>query len=250
MPDHRSDDEQDLIDLAYPFALDAVSDTERATITGRLDAASAATAEEFARIVSGVHETMARVTSRDADAPPPELRGRLLRAIEAAPAPAGAPRDDLADRRARRRRRLGRAVAAAAAVVVVGVGAGIAVRQLEHTPSAPTVEQVLADPDARTVTTDVAGGTITLSSSARSDAVVVSMSNVPPPPAGHVYQMWFLSAAGEPRSAGTMSADTMPPPGGEVVPDLDTAISLAVTVEPGSGSALPTGNPIVVVTLT
>ncbi|WP_305091566.1 anti-sigma factor [Prescottella sp. R16] len=62
--------------------------------------------------------------------------------------------------------------------------------------------------------------------------------------------MWFLPASGEPRSAGTMSTDTMPPPGGEVVPDLDAATAVAVTVEPGSGSPLPTADPIVTIALT
>jgi hypothetical protein len=51
-------------------------------------------------------------------------------------------------------------------------------------------------------------------------------------------------------SALIVPADTMPPPGGEVVPALDSATKVAVTVEPGSGSSQPTSTPVVVVSLT
>ena len=120
----------------------------------------------------------------------------------------------------------------------------------DRSPTVPSAAQVLASPDTRTTITEVAGGTITLSASAQANAVVVSMSDVPPPPEGHVYQMWFVPASGAARSAGTMSADTMPPPGGEVIPALDSATTVAVTVEPGSGSSQPTGTPVVTIPLT
>ena len=90
----------------------------------------------------------------------------------------------------------------------------------------------------------------TFVASQQANAVVVAMANVPAPPAGHVYQMWFIPASGAPRSAGTMGPDTMPPPGGEVIPALDSAAKVAVTVEPGSGSSQPTSDPVVVVALT
>ena len=37
----------------------------------------------------------------------------------------------------------------------------------------------------------------------------------------------------------------MPPPGGEVIPALNSAAKVAVTVEPGSGSSQPTSSPVV-----
>jgi hypothetical protein len=248
MPDSYTDDEQQLLDLAYVYALDAVSEGERSEIAGRLGVAAPHTAQAFARIVSDTQETIARITVDDVLAPPAQLRARLLQAIGIQSADGGS--DELALKRIRRRRLIVRAVAAAAAVCAIGLGTTVVTERFWHHQAQPTVAQILANPDTRTVSAAVAGGTITLSASAQANAVVVSMANVPPPPEGHVYQMWFLPASGNPRSAGTMSADTMPPPGGEVVPALDSATKVAVTVEPGSGSSQPTSTPVVVVSLT
>lgn len=248
MPEDHTDDERDLLDLAYPFAVDAVSEAERAEINDRLRASAPPTAEAFARIVADTRETLALVGGSDALAPPHELRDRIMSAVDSGPVESDT--DDVARRRALRRRRLTRALVAAAAVVVVGVGVAVGVGQFsDRAPTVPTVDQVIASPDVHTFTADVAGGTITLSSSAEENAVVVSMTDVAPPPSGHVYQMWFVPESGAPRSAGTMSADTMPPPGGSVIPELDSAASVAVTVEPGTGSPQPTGEPVVTIPL-
>jgi anti-sigma-K factor RskA len=248
MSDSYTEDEQHLLDLAYVYALDAVSEAERAEIAGRLGGTAPHTAQAFARIVSDTQETMARITVNDVLAPPAQLRARLLHAIGIQPADESS--DELTLKRIRRRRLIVRAVAAAAAVCAIGLGITVSTDRLWRHPAQPTVAQILANPDIRTVSAPVAGGTITLNASARANAVVVSMANVPPPPPGHVYQMWFLPASGNPRSAGTMSAETMPPPGGEVVPALNSATKVAVTVEPGSGSSQPTSTPVVVVSLT
>ncbi|MGV9798315.1 anti-sigma factor [Mycobacterium sp. NPDC003449] len=248
MPDNHTDDERELLDLAYPYALGAVSEVERDDIGERLRTAAASTADVFARIVTDTQETMALVTAGDTLVPPSRVREFLLNAIQAQPEPVAS--DDLAHHRARRRQRISRAALAAAAAVVIGVASVVVVRSFDRPPAVPSVAQVLDSPDTRTTTTEVAGGTITLSASAQANAVVVAMSDVPPPPQGHVYQMWFFSTAGPARSAGTMSADTMPPPGGTVIPALDSATTVTVTVEPGSGSTQPTGNPVVSIPLT
>ncbi|WP_458318115.1 anti-sigma factor [Mycolicibacterium brisbanense] len=246
MADNHTDDE--LLDLAYPYALGAVSEDERAEIEHRLAAADAPTADAFARIVTDTQETMALVTAGDTLAPPAHVRESLLHAIGQQPGRGEVA--DLARHRARRRRLITRVLVAAAAVVVIAVGGTVVLRSIHQAPTVPSVAQVLAYPDTRTTTAEVAGGTITLSASAQANAVVVAMSNVPPPPQGHVYQMWFIPASGPTRSAGTMSAETMPPPGGEVIPALNSATAVAVTVEPGTGSTQPTGSPVVTIPLT
>lgn len=247
MPDNKINDEHDLLELAYPYALDAVSEAERAEIVGRLGTSSPALAQQFARIVSDTHETMAIVGAGDALDPSPRLRERILAAIDQMP---GAQITTLSDRRARRRTFLSRGVLAAAAAVVVGIGITVAVQQGDSSsPTVPTVAQVLASPDTHTQVVDVAGGTLTLSASHESNAMVVLMDEVPPPPNGYVYQMWFNPADGDPRSAGTMSASTMPPPEGSVMTALDAAVSVSVTVEPGTGSTQPTGDPVVTIAL-
>lgn len=248
MPDSYTEDEEQLLELAYVYGLDAVSEGERSEIAGRLGVAAPHTAQAFARIVGDTQETMALITAADALAPPAALRARILQAIGIQPVDQGS--DELTLRRNQRRRWIIRAVAAAAAVCAIVIGTTVAAQRFAHHAEQPSAAQILANPDIRTVSAAVAGGTITLSASTQANAVVVSMANVPPPPEGHVYQMWFLAESGNPRSAGTMSADTMPPPGGEVVPALNSAIKLAVTVEPGSGSPQPTSTPVVVVSLT
>lgn len=247
MPDSYTEDEHQLLDLAYVYALDAVSEAERSDIAGRLGVAAPHTAQAFARIVGDTQETMALLTAGDAVAPPAELRARILKAIGIQSAERSS--DELALRRTRRRRLIVRVAAAAAVICAVVIGTTVVAERFTNQPAQPTVSQVLAKPDIRTFSAGVAGGTITLSASQQANAVVVAMSNVPAPPAGHVYQMWFIPASGAPRSAGTMSAETMPPPGGEVVPALNSAAKVAVTVEPGSGSSQPTSTPVVVVSL-
>lgn len=75
------------------------------------------------------------------------------------------------------------------------------------------------------------------------------MTGVPAAPSGKTYQAWYI-VDGTPTSAGTMASDAdgnvvasglQPLPGTDVI---------AVTVEPAGGSAQPTGDPIVVGTVT
>lgn len=237
-----------LLDLAYPYALDAVSESERHDIVGQLSTTDAATAQAFRRIVADAQETMAIVGYSDSLVPPSRLKTSILAAIDELEST-----DDLRRRRLRRlQSRTSRYVLAAAAAVIVALGIVVATGQFTgHGPAgSPSVSEVMASPDVHVVSADVAGGTITVAASAKSNAVVVSMDNVPPPPAGHVYQMWFMHPQEQPRSAGTMGATTMPPPGGEVIPQLRTASSVAVTVEPGAGSPQPTGQPVITIGLT
>jgi len=123
MPDSYTEDEQQLLDLAYVYALDAVSEAERSDIAGRLGVAAPHTAQAFARIVGDTQETMALVTAGDAMAPPAELRVRILQAIGIQPA--GDSSDELALRRIRRRRLIIRVVAAAAAVCAIVIGTSV-----------------------------------------------------------------------------------------------------------------------------
>src|SRR5262249_39790253 len=118
----------ELLELATPYALDAVSDTERADIERRLAEAPAAVSEAFDAGVREVRETMAAMSTATAAEPPVELRRRVLQTV--------APRSD------HRRSRWRSMILAAAAAVVVGlaaVGVELALRPA-HAPS--TAEQV------------------------------------------------------------------------------------------------------------
>ncbi|MFC8527632.1 anti-sigma factor domain-containing protein [Nocardia sp. NPDC057227] len=271
----------DLLDLAYPYALDAVAEIERRHIDDRVRAADSATAAEFIALVHGVREAMALVGALDSRRPPAHLEHAVLRAIDAAVSGAVRTATDavatsaselrvaageVAKQRCRAdsRRRLGAAnprrptraqrlgtstflpiAAAAALAVLAGLGAAILLQQQESTPPAALrADTVLGQPDVRGRAAELpAGGTLTVTSSARLGAATVSFAALPEPPAGHCYQMWLLAADGTPRSVGVM--DHAPTPGSNVVLRTGADDALAVTVEPAHGSALPTGIPLV-----
>jgi anti-sigma-K factor RskA len=215
----------ELLGLATPYALNAISDSERAAIDRRLEAAPTAVAGAFGDEVRAVRETMAVISATTAAEPPDRLRAAVL---------AGT-RSDTA-----RRSRWRTAVLAAAAAIVVALaafGAGVALRP---PPTSTMAEQIMAAPDVRTVSTDLAGGKATVVFSRDRNAGVLLMNNVPPPSQGTVYQMWLVGDKG-PVSAGTMDTAAVTPSTTHMFSDLGHSSVLAFTVEPGSGSPQPTG---------
>jgi anti-sigma-K factor RskA len=217
--------EFELLELATPYALNAISDTERAAIDRQLAAAPAAIADTFRDEVRAVRETMAAVSATTAAEPPARLRAAVLAAAQP---------DTV------RRSRWRAVILAAAAAIVVGLaafGAGIALRP----SSRPTMaEQIMAAPDVRTVSGQLAGGTATVLFSRDRNAGVLVMNNVPPPSLGTVYQMWLIGDRG-PTSAGTMNTAAVAPSTTDMLTNLGNSSALAFTVEPGNGSPQPTG---------
>ncbi|BBY66076.1 anti-sigma factor [Mycolicibacterium helvum] len=226
----------ELLALATPYALNAVSDAERADIERRLDAAPAAVVEHFHDEVRSVRETMAALSASTRAEPPPELRERLLAAVGPA-------------QNVQKPRRTTILLAAAAALVValVAVGVGLALRP---PPQRSTAEQVISAPDMHTVSAAIpSGGIATVVYSRDKNAAVLVMNDVNPPPPGSVYQMWLLGGQ-QPRSAGTMTPENVGPSTTAVLADLQTARALAFTVEPGNGSPQPTTQPFAELPLT
>ncbi|ORW29320.1 anti-sigma factor [Mycobacterium paraense] len=215
----------ELLELATPYALHALSDAERADVERRVAAAPAPVAAAFGDEVRAVRETMAVVSAATAAEPPARLRAATLAAA----------RPDNVRQMAWRRTVL----ASAAAAVVVGAaafGAGVLMRP----PAKPTMaEQVLAAPDVQTVSRPLANGTATVMFSRDRNAAVLVMNNVPPPSPGTVYQMWLIGANG-PTSAGTMGAAAVLPSTKDMLTNIGTSTALAFTVEPGNGSPRPT----------
>ena len=215
----------ELLELATPYALNAISDTEHAAIDRQLAAAPAAIAAAFHDEVRAVRETMALVSATTAAEPPARLRTAVLTAVQP---------------EMERRSRWRTALLAAAAAIVVGLaafGAGIALRP---TSTPTTAEQIMAAPDVRTVSRQLAGGLATVVYSRDRNAGVLVMNNVPPPSQGTVYQMWLLSDKG-PQSAGTMNTAAVTPSTTHMLGGLGNSSVLAFTVEPGNGSPQPTG---------
>jgi anti-sigma-K factor RskA len=215
----------ELLELATPYALNAISDSERAAIDRQLVAAPTTVADAFGDEVRVVRETMALISAATAAEPPDQVRAAVLAGIQADTA---------------RRSRWRTAVLAAAAAIVVALaafGAGIALRP---PPTPTTAEQIMAAPDVRTVTADLAGGKATVVFSRDRNAGMLLMNNVPPPSLGTVYQMWLVGAKG-PVSAGTMDTAAVTPSTTHMFADLGNSSVLAFTVEPGNGSPQPTG---------
>ncbi|OBG89866.1 anti-sigma factor [Mycobacterium sp. E802] len=218
--------EPELLELAAAYALDAVSDGERADIERRLASAPAEVSTAFRDEVRAIREVMAVLSNVTAIEAPSSLRARVLAATHS-PVP-------------RRNRWRTAALAAAAAVVIAGAGFGAGVALRPSAPPPTAAEQVLGAPDVRTVSTTVpSGGTATVVYSRERNAAVLIMNDVPPPAVDTVYQMWLLEN-GTPRSAGTIGG-AVGPSITDVVRDLGGASTLAFTVEPGSGSPQPTG---------
>jgi anti-sigma-K factor RskA len=222
----------DLMTLATPYALHAVSQAENDDIERQLTTAPDLVLRAFTDEVRAVRETMAVVSSATAIDPPDQLRDRLLAAVN----------DSAPVRRLNppQRRNWRSIVMSAAAALVVGltvVGIGWAIRP---EPKPTTAEQIFAASDVRTVSGPIpTGGTATVVFSRERNAAVLVMNNVAPPRAGTVYQMWLVNPE-HARSAGTMDAAAVAPSTTAVLPDLGDSTALAFTVEPGAGSSQPT----------
>lgn len=224
--------DSDLLDVATPYALHAVSGVERDDIERSLGAAAPEVAQAFTDEVRSVRETMAALSAATATEPPDHLRAELLAAVAADPV-RRLPRRSAASR--------WRTVAlAAAAVAVVGLGAlgvGLALRPAATTT---TADQIFGAPDVQTVSGEIpGGGTATVVFSKERDAGVLVMNDVPPPKPGTVYQMWLVDSDG-PHSAGTMDASAVAPSTTAVLSDIGASQALTFTVEPPGGSRRPT----------
>ncbi len=216
----------ELLELAAPYALDAVSDEERADIERRLAAAPRPVAAAFEDEVRGVRETLAVMSAATAVEPSEHLRAATLAAVQ--------------PRVGRQSRWRTAVLASAAAAVVVGAAAFGVGMLMRPQPASTLAEQVLAAPDVRTVSGALGGGTATVVFSHDRNAGVLVMNNVPPPSAGTVYQMWLIGSTG-PTSAGTMDTAAVAPSTTATLTNLGPSTALAFTVEPGSGSRQPTG---------
>lgn len=236
------------LEWAEVYALDAVSDEERATLENHIAAADPEVRTEFHSRVRSTRETLTRAYAVNEAEPPADLLTRIMGnlpteepAPEASiPASASVPVDELSQRREARRggSPVGRWLLAAAAAVVLAVGGVTIAQNLQ--PSSLQEEVFRASDLQREQVTISAGGTAELAVSESEDAAVVTLDSVPAPPEGKVYQMWRLPEDGtSPESLGTMT--------GEDVAHTEVAIEgissysgLAITVEPEGGSETPT----------
>ncbi|OBA63905.1 anti-sigma factor [Mycobacterium sp. 1100029.7] len=216
----------ELLELATPYALHAVSDDERADIERQLEAAPASVAAAFGEEVRAVRETMAVVSGATIAEPPARLRAAVLAQVAS-----------IQPKQQRRWRTT--ALVSVAAAIVAGLTAFGVQTLLRPAPTPSVAEQVMAAPDVRTVSRPLANGMATVVFSRDRNAGVLVMNNVPPPTPGTVYQLWLIDAKG-PSSAGTMGTAAVSPSTTATLNNLGKSTALAFTVEPGAGSPQPT----------
>ncbi|GAA5049701.1 anti-sigma factor [Nocardia callitridis] len=244
-----------LLDLAYPYALDAVTELERRRIEDRVRTADAETGAEFDSTVSRVREAMADLSALDRLAPPARVEAELMAALDRMPAKRQASPQEATRtphrgglRSVRRVPRTGW-LAAAAAVIVVGVAGGaiIADRTQDQPTRDQVAAQVLEQPDSHTSTAPMTGGgRLVVDSSMELGLAAVRFDAVAPPPSGSSYQLWLVGADGTPRSAGVLARM---PSTSAPVSQITAQDTLAVTMEPEQGSPQPTTPIIANVTL-
>jgi anti-sigma-K factor RskA len=232
----------DIHALSGAYALDALDDVERAQFARHLASCAECRAE-----VRSFCETASHLAEIETEAPPAGLRAKVLADIgtvrpfppeTVAPGatPAGA-----ASVVSLRRRTLPALVAAAVAVILLAAG-GLAWHP--WTSDRTTLaDQIVHAPDAVRITEPVpGGGKLTLVRSASlKRAVMIGDDSVPEPAAGTTYQLWFKQP-GQPMVSAGLMPDSHEPT--VLAGDAATAKVAAITVEPETGSADPTSDPI------
>ncbi|WP_097878181.1 anti-sigma factor domain-containing protein [Streptomyces sp. ms184] len=234
--------------LTGAYALHALPESEQQAFERHLEDCEACTQE-----VRELSATAARLGLAVAEAPPRELRERVLQEITTVrqETPAHGRRE-----RTGGRGRTGRwyAYALAACVAAAAAFGGVAVWQNQVAQDArqeanqaqrqnEQLAQVLSAPDAKTSSSELTGGargTVVVSQS--QNRAVFLASGMAPPPSGKVYQIWF-NDEGTMRSAGLMdpkASDDAVLLNGPV----DQASGMGITVEPAGGSAEPTSDPV------
>ncbi|CAM5399110.1 MULTISPECIES: anti-sigma factor [Streptomyces] len=258
--------------LAAPYALDALEPGERRRFEKHLAGCDRCAAE-----VRELAEDAVRLAWSAAAPAPPALRERVLAAVRSTPQEPARSRAGARDRASARERAPklpphvwgtqpppGRArtprtrplfvpfatVTAAAALVVASLFAVQAHRTEDRLAAergrAREIAHVLAAPDARAVSSeDARGRSIGVIASASEREAVVTLSGYGTPSGGRVHQLWLMRPRVRPRSLGLLAGDTP-----LVAKGLGaSSTSLAVTVEPDGGSARPSGQPLVQLTL-
>jgi anti-sigma-K factor RskA len=218
-------------DLLAAYALDAVDDAERADVDRHL-----AGCAECARELAELRETLGvfALSGIAAEAPPPQLRTRLLETIGRTPQRAGVLRSPLPLRRLR----LVPVLATVVILALLGVLVGQQVRLAGERQRADQIAAVLAAPDAQLVTVAAnGGGDVSIVVSRQLSQGVVTLRGLPSGDDRHAYQLWLVHD-GRPDSAGLL--DPGDGDGVRLVDDVGAATLLGVTREPAGGSATPT----------
>ncbi|WP_020662110.1 anti-sigma factor [Amycolatopsis benzoatilytica] len=228
----------DVHTLTGAYALDAVTDLERAAFARHLAECPVCAGE-----VDEFHATAAKIGLATTVAATSRLRSRVLTEVAATrqlPPPAAVE----PPHRRPWRKRATIALAAVAAAVAVLFG-GIGIGAFRSSPE-PTTQIAGPAPDMTSIrATATAGGAVVVSFSRQHGEAVVTAQALPMPAAGHTYQVWFIGRRG------AQSAGLLPTGSGAVTAALPADVDrIGITTEPAAGSPQPTTPAVVRVPLT
>jgi anti-sigma-K factor RskA len=234
----------DVHTLIAAYVLDALDDGERAAFEQHL-----AACEPCREEVVGLRRTAVRLADAAAVVPPSPMRAQVLQRVAQTPQvrdASGAPRR-WTSRGGRPRSPVWLAAAAVLAVISVGLG-GLAWSQYRAAEDArrttQAITQILADPNARSVTRSLPGGASAKLVVADGRGVLAGDA-LPALADDRAYQLWIIrgkqiSSAGlGPSGADAAGAWS------RLVDGVRPGDVVAVSVEPSGGSDQPTTTPVV-----
>lgn len=212
--------------LTGAYALGALSEFETVAVERHL-AECAQCADEVRELL----ETTSRLGVAAAVEPPAGLKTRVLAEIgEVRQQPPGRPKT----RRGPSPWALRLSVAAAA----VGIaGAAVFGTLWLRAPAEDPASALLHASDAAVVQGHGSGGSASVVVSKARNQVMLLASDMAPPPAGHVYQAWFMKGDSA-RSVGLLPDGTAPKV--MLASGIGDATQVGISVEPAGGSEQPT----------
>ena len=228
--------------LVGAYAVDAVDDVERAAFERHLAVCADCRLE-----LASLRETAARLPDVEPVEPPAGLRDSVLAGITSVRPLPPEVHTEPARPDSRRRFRPRTLLAAAAAVLVLGGGGAVVWQQVaddtptQAPPTATPLERVRDADDAEEFTQTHDGIEVTLVRSRSLNEAVLVAEDLPPLPAGKVYELWL-----DHKGVGMVPAGLMQGGSQEVQLEGDpgTARGAGITVEPAGGSEKPTSDPM------
>ncbi|WP_328997945.1 anti-sigma factor [Kribbella sp. NBC_00709] len=217
--------------LTGPYALDALPEDERIRFEEHLTVCTFCSTE-----VDELREAAVKLATQVATPPPPRLKADVMAAIS----DVRQGRSPVTERPGRQFSRRSMLALAAASLAAVTAG-GVAIDQYRDKTDAiqanDRVAAVLAQPDARTVRSQVTGGgDATVVASNRGDAAVVVLHNLRKLPSNKTWQLWLIDTNQTPHSIGVAAGDLTKIVNGGIT----GKVAFGLTVEPEGGSARPT----------
>jgi Anti-sigma-K factor rskA, C-terminal/Putative zinc-finger len=237
--------------LAGAYALEALTEPDRLRFKSHLAECDVCRLE-----AASLREAAARLAAPVAEAPPADLRDRLLAAVATIRQQPPAIADAAAGlgRRASRLVAPRMAVAIAGGCMLVALALGGMLISSQHRLSqeqlrSREVAAVLNAPDAKIITDEAfTAGSATVVMSHRDRALVLTTARLPALPAGQHYQVWLMGHD-RPRSAGMLPDPRRGMTAPVVVTGVGPGEMVGVTVEPGNGTVSPTSAPVLMLVL-